>query len=96
MRNTERVSISIDKGRAARIRALVESGAYPNVSAVYDAAALMFLEHQDEMDVWWQEAVRRCDESEKFPERMLDPDTSFKVVASGIGSKAKPREAGSR
>lgn len=84
MANTERLSISLDKQRAGRIRRLVESGAYPSISSAFDAAADVLLEREAQKDLWWQETLRRCDEADQHPERMLDADTFFRAVHADI------------
>lgn len=84
MANTERISISVDKQRAGRIRSLVESGAYPSVSSAFDAAADVLLAREAEKAAWWLETLRRCDEAEQHPEKMLDVDTFFRSVRADI------------
>lgn len=84
MANTERISISVDKQRAGRIRSLVESGAYPSISSAFDAAADVLLARVAESEAWWEETLRRCDEAEQHPERMLDFDTFFSEVRADI------------
>ncbi|CFX05100.1 conserved protein of unknown function [Candidatus Filomicrobium marinum] len=84
MANTERISISVDKQRAGRIRSLVESGASPSISSAFDAAADVLLARVAESEAWWEETLRRCDEAEQHPERMLDFDTFFSEVRADI------------
>lgn len=84
MANTERISISVDKQRAGRIRSLVESGAYPSISSAYDAAAEELLAREAERKEWWDETLRRCDEAEKHPEKLLDVDTFFRAIRTDI------------
>lgn len=89
MANTERFSVSVDKDRAARIRALVENGAYPSVSSAFDAAADALIEREAAKEEWWAETLRRCDEAEKHPERLLDADTFFRKVREEIDRRKK-------
>jgi len=84
MANTERISVSVNKDRAARIRQLVERGAYPSVSSAFDAAADALIELDDARERWWNETLRRCDEAESNPERLLDADTFFREVRQAI------------
>ncbi|MCV0371836.1 hypothetical protein [Filomicrobium sp.] len=37
-----------------------------------------------ETEAWWKETLRRCDEAEQHPERMLDIDTFFRKVRAEI------------
>lgn len=80
MASTERLSVSVNKGRATRIREFVEKGLYPTVSSAFDAAADALIEIEQEKEAWWAEALRRCDEAEKHPEKLLDPDTFFREL----------------
>lgn len=84
MATTERISISVNKERAERIRQLVRSGTFPNISAAYDAATNVLITHLADKEGWWQETLRRCDEAERHPEKMLDPDEFFRTVRAGI------------
>lgn len=88
MANTERLSVSISKARAADVRELVANGAYPSVSSAVDAAVEVLLDHEAEKAAWWAETLRRCEEAEKHPERLLDFDTFRRNVRSRI-DKAK-------
>lgn len=94
MSHTERISISIDNERADRIRELVKTGEYASVSSAFDAAADLLLAHQQAKHAWWEETLRRCDEAEKHPDKLLDPDTFFRNLRTEIharkisGSKA--------
>ena len=45
------------------------------------------IEQEAEKEAWWAETIRRCDEAEKHPERMLDADTFFKKVREEIGRR---------
>lgn len=74
MQNKERMSLSITKERATKIRELVKSGAYPSLSAAADDAFDILLEQQAEKAAWWAETVRRCEEAEKHPERLLSAE----------------------
>jgi Arc/MetJ-type ribon-helix-helix transcriptional regulator len=89
MADTERVGISVHKDTAGNIRALVEKGAYPNVSSAYEAGAKALLEQQGRAGAWWEETIRRCEEAEKHPERPLDADTFFGEVRKEIESSYK-------
>ena len=89
MANTERFSISLDKDRAAHIRELVEKGSYPSISSAFDAAADALLEREAERQEWWDETVRRCEEADKHPERLLDHDTFFREVHAEIQRRKK-------
>ncbi|MCV0371848.1 hypothetical protein [Filomicrobium sp.] len=89
MANTERISISVDKQRAGRIRSLVENGAYPSISSAFDAAADVLLAREAEKEAWWAETLHRCDEAEQHPEKMLDVDTFFSEVRAEIESLKK-------
>lgn len=84
MANTERMSVSVNKDRAARIRELVETGAYPSISSAFDAAADALIEKEDARAAWWVETRRRCDEAEKHPERLLDVEKFFRKVREEI------------
>jgi Arc/MetJ-type ribon-helix-helix transcriptional regulator len=84
MANTERFSVSVGKDRASRIRALVDKGAYSSVSSAFDAAATALIEREEAKDAWWEETLRRCDEAEEHPERLLDADTFFRKVREEI------------
>lgn len=87
MANTERISVSVDKDRAAGIRLLVEQGHFPSVSAAFDAAADALIEREAARADWWAETLRRCDEAEQNPERLLDADSFFRDVRSEISLK---------
>lgn len=89
MANTERISVSVDKDRAARIRDLVQRGTYPSVSSAFDAAADALIELETAREQWWKETLRRCDEAEKHPERLLDADTFFRNVREEIAKIKK-------
>lgn len=93
MANTERFSVSVDKHRAARLRALVERGAFPSMSSAFDAATDALIELEEAKEAWWEETLRRCDEAEKHPERLLDADTFFRDVRDEIAriKQAPPR-----
>ena len=91
MANTERFSVSVDKDRASRIRALVDKGAYPSVSSAFDAAADALIEREDAKEAWWAETLRRCDEVEKHPERVLDAATFHKRLWDGIAELKRIR-----
>jgi Arc/MetJ-type ribon-helix-helix transcriptional regulator len=87
MANTERFSISLDTDRASLIRELVEQGKYPSISSVFDAAADVLLEREAIRQEWWDETVRRCEEAEKHPERLLDHDAFFRQTRKEIGRR---------
>jgi Arc/MetJ-type ribon-helix-helix transcriptional regulator len=89
MANTERFSVSVDKDRASRIRALVDSGAYPSVSSAFDAAADALIEREAAKEEWWAETIRRCDEAEKHPEKLLDAATFHKLLWDDIADMKK-------
>lgn len=84
MANTERFSVSVDKHRATRIRELVDRGAFPSISSAFDAAADALIERESAKEEWWSETIRRCDEAEKHPERLLDVDSFFRKVRADI------------
>jgi Arc/MetJ-type ribon-helix-helix transcriptional regulator len=87
MANTQRVSISISKERAAQVQELVSKGAYPTVSAAYEAAADVLVEQEIEKAAWWAETIRRCEEAERHPERLLDHETFWNKVREEIGRR---------
>jgi len=87
MSHTERLSISVDNDRAERIRELVKSGEYPSVSSAFDAAANLLLAHQQAKSAWWEETLRRCDEAEKHPDKLLDPDAFFRNLRTEIHAR---------
>jgi len=89
MTNTERFSVSVHKDRASRMRELVERGAYPTISSAFDAAADALIEQENAKEAWWAETIRRCDEAEKHPERLLDADTFFRQVREKIALAKK-------
>lgn len=89
----ERFSISLNKERGDRMRALVEKGVFPNLSSAFDAAAEALLEREDEKAEWWEETLRRCEEAEKHPEKMLDPDTFFRELRAEIDELRQSRKA---
>ena len=93
MANTERFSVSVDKDRAARMRALVEQGTFPSMSSAFDAAADALIELEETKAIWWEETLRRCDEAEQHPEKLLDADTFFRDVREEItrAKKTAPR-----
>lgn len=84
---TERMSISISKEQAAEIRRLVGSGRYPSISAAMDQAATALIEQESEREEWWAETVRRCEEAEKHPERLLDAETFFEELRQEIAGR---------
>ena len=94
MANTERLSISVDKQRASRIRSLVECGAFPSISSAFDAAADILIAREAEKNAWWEETLRRCDEAEQHPDRMLDVDTFFRSVRADIEQVRKKEGKG--
>ena len=89
--STQRISVSINKQRAKEVAELVTKGAYPSLSAAYDAATEALLEHEAEKEAWWAETIRRCKEAQKHPERMLDPETFHKMLWEGIAERKKQR-----
>lgn len=91
MANTERLSISISKARAADVRELVAKGAYPSVSSAVDAAVEVLLDHEAEKAAWWAETLRRCEEAEKHPERLMDFDTFVRTLDADIQQLRKSR-----
>lgn len=88
---TQRISISINKDRAKEVAELVTKGTYPSLSAAYDAATAVLLEQEAEKEAWWAETIRRCDEAEQHPERMLDQETFHKLLWDGIAERKKQR-----
>lgn len=84
MANTERMSISVAKERAESMRKLVESGAYPSLSSAFDAAADALVAQEALKAAWWQETLRRFDEAERNPERLMDIDSFFRGVHEDI------------
>lgn len=75
-----RVTISIKKEKAEQIRSLVERGVYSSVSRAYDAGADAIIDEDVQREAWWAETLRRCEEAEQHPERLLDADTFFREV----------------
>lgn len=47
-------------------------------------AAEALLEQEEQKETWWAETLRRCEEAEKHPERLLDADTFFREVRQEI------------
>lgn len=90
----ERMSISIDRQYAEEIRKLVDDGAYRNISAAFQEAATILIEQQAEKAAWWKETIRRCDEAEHHPERMIPHDAFFAGVHADIAElrKRTPRK----
>jgi Arc/MetJ-type ribon-helix-helix transcriptional regulator len=84
MATTERIGISIHKNVAEPVRDLVEQGAFPSISAAYEAGAKALLEHEAQSRAWWEETIRRCKEAENHPERLLDADKFFADVRKEI------------
>ena len=93
MAGTDRFSITLNKERGAQIRGLVEKGIFPNLSSAFDAAAGALLEKETEKAEWWEETLRRCEEAEKHPEKMLDPDTFFRELRAEIDELRQSRKA---
>jgi Arc/MetJ-type ribon-helix-helix transcriptional regulator len=91
MGTTERFSVSVNKNRAAQLRQLVERGVYPSISSAFDAAADALIELEDAKEAWWSETLRRCDEAEKHPERLLDAATFHKRLWEGIAELKRTR-----
>jgi Arc/MetJ-type ribon-helix-helix transcriptional regulator len=87
MATTERIGISIHKNVADPVRDLVEQGTFPSISAAYEAGAKALLEHEARSKTWWEETLRRCEEAEKHPERLLDADTFFADVRKEIARR---------
>lgn len=75
------------------MRELVETGVFPNISSAFNAAADALLEKEAEKAAWWEETLRRCEEAEKHPERMLDPDTFFRELRAEIYELRQSRKA---
>lgn len=92
MATSDRFSITLPNERASLIRDLVDQGKYPSISSAFDAAAGALLRLEAERDAWWAETTRRCEEAEKHPERLLDPDTFHKEVWKRIGRMKKERD----
>lgn len=86
MPNVERVSISVDPQRIDGLRSLVQNGTYPSLSAAFAAAADVLMAKEAEQAAWWAETLRRCDEAEKHPERLLDVDSFFRGLREEIGT----------
>jgi Arc/MetJ-type ribon-helix-helix transcriptional regulator len=89
--SVERISISLSNSQAEKLRSLVESGQYPSVSAAVDAATDVLLEHEAEKQAWWQETIRRCEEAERHPERLLDADRFFKELWAEIADETSDK-----
>lgn len=66
------------------MRGLVERGTYPSVSSAYEAASEALFGLEAAREQWWRETIRRCEEAEKHPERLLDADTFFRKVRQEI------------
>lgn len=81
---TVRLTINLGKQKADQIKELVKRGDYPSVSKVFDVAADVLLARELERDAWWAETLRRCDEAEAYPERLLDADTFFQGVREDL------------
>ncbi len=90
---TERLSVSIHKDRAAHIRELVSKGTFDSISSAIDEAADMLIDRERAREEWWTETLRRCDEAEKHPERLLDADTFFQQVRAEIERRKKAMAA---
>ena len=89
MSNTHRFSVSLNAENGEALRALVEKGIYPSISSAVDAAVGDFLELEQQRKAWWEEMLRRCDEAEAHPERLLDPEEFHRSVQARIdGYKA--------
>jgi Arc/MetJ-type ribon-helix-helix transcriptional regulator len=71
------------------MRELVEKGNYRSVSSAYDVAAEVLLEREAEKEAWWKETLRRCDEAEQQPERMLDANAFFREVRDELNRVKK-------
>ena len=71
------------------MRDLVARGVYPSLSSAFDAAAAVLLEQEAAKEAWWKEIIRRCDEAERHPEKLLDPDTFFRNVQERIERRRK-------
>lgn len=89
MTTTERFSISVSKECAARIRTLVEQGTYPSVSSAFDAAADALLDREALKNAWWKETLIRCDEAERNPQCLLEPDKFFSSIRAEIARTRK-------
>lgn len=75
MSGLQRHSISLNNENSEALRALVDAGTYPSISSAVDAAVGNLVELERERKAWWDEVVRRCDEAEAHPERLLDFET---------------------
>ena len=91
MASTQRVSISIKKERAAQVEGLVTKGSYANLSAAYSAATEVLLEREAEKEAWWAETVRRCEEAEKYPERLLDAEVLSQALVGRDSASQRQR-----
>ncbi|MBI1384739.1 MAG: hypothetical protein GC150_07510 [Rhizobiales bacterium] len=94
MSETVRVTISVKKDKAERIRSMVERGVYGSVSRAYDAASDLILDEELQREVWWAEMFRRCEEAEKHPERLLDPDAFFRDVRDTVQTHRGAKQSG--
>jgi Arc/MetJ-type ribon-helix-helix transcriptional regulator len=89
MAHHKRLSISIDARHAAKIRKLVATGDFKNVSAAFEEAATMLIEQQAERKAWWAETISRCDHADKRPEQMIEAGAFFDAVRADILAMAK-------
>ena len=92
---SERVSVTMAKERAERLRELVAKHEYESVSAAVDVAVGALLVEEEAKEAWWAETVRRCREAEEHPERLLDAETFHKRLWEEI-DKRKRRGGASR
>lgn len=86
---TQKFSINIDGERGASMRELVARGVYPSLSSAFDAAAAVLLEQEAAKEAWWKEVIRRCNEAERYPEKLLDLDIFFRNVQDRIDRRRK-------
>lgn len=86
MSEFERLSITVDKKRAAKLRELVDKGFYPSVSRAFDAAAEALIDLEGQRAAWWAETMRRCDEADAHPDRLLTADQFFASVREDIAA----------
>lgn len=91
MSSVKRISITLDKAKAAKIEELVSQGLYTSVSGAFDAAADALLDLEIERAAWWQETARRCDEAEKSPGILLSAEDFHTQLWSEIERRKKAR-----
>lgn len=89
MSDFERLSITVAKSHAAKVKELVERGLYPSVSRAFDAAVEMLIEQEVERDAWASEISRRCDEAEASPGSMLSADDFHRRLWDRIAERKR-------